>query len=198
MKLFTYLALGDSYTIGEGVLFQNNFPSQTVQLLRSRGMNIAAPEILAKTGWTTHELLTNSKQYQFLPRYDFVSLLIGVNNQYRGLKIEVYKTGLEQLISKAIMFTENRSDHVALMSIPDYSCTPFAASLDKNKIAKEIIAYNELGKELAFHFKLHYIDIAGAGSVDVPADLIAQDGLHPSEKEYRRWANKLSDLIFHL
>jgi lysophospholipase L1-like esterase len=196
MQLFSYLALGDSYTIGEAVLLQKNFPYQAVQLLRNSGVNIAAPEIIAKTGWTSGELIAAIDQHKFLAQYDFVSLLIGVNNQYRDLPFEVYKTELEQLIVKSILFAGGKPEHVAILSIPDYSITPFAQSLNKNKIAKEIDEYNNLNKELAFRYKLHYIDNTKGSREDrnTPG-FIAPDGLHPSEQEYSHWAKKLSDIV---
>src|SRR5215207_9812148 len=135
---YTYLALGDSYTIGESELLQKSFPYQTVQLMRRQGYNFFAPEIIAKTGWTTDELEEGIKQHTFLSRYDFVSLLIGVNNQYRDRDVMLYKMELEELLKKAIGFAGNKAGHVILVSIPDYSVTPFAQTKDPQKIAKEI------------------------------------------------------------
>ena len=197
MDLFTYLALGDSYTIGEAVLLQNNFPYQTIQLLRYKEMNAAAPEIIAKTGWTTGELLEAIKDYKFLPQYDFVSLLIGVNNQYRGISIEVFKNDLEQLIVQAVALAGDRTERVAILSIPDYSHTPFAQSFNQEKIKKEIGDFNKLNKELAFQYKLHYIEVQGPGIDSNNPDLIAPDGLHPSEKEYGLWSKNLSEVMFN-
>ena len=196
MNILTYLALGDSYTIGEAVHLQSNFPNQTVQLLRNRGLSIAAPEIIAKTGWTTGELMEAINRWKFVPRYDFVSLLIGVNNQYRGLSITDFRQELEQLIEKAIRLADNQTTRVAVLSIPDYSVTPFAENLDKNKISRELVEYNKVNKELAFHYKLHYIDLQSTDNVESNRNFIAPDGLHPSEKLYNIWANKLSEVIF--
>jgi hypothetical protein len=127
---YTYLALGDSYTIGESVLIQKSFPYQTVQLLRRQGYHFSAPEIVAKTGWTTDELEEGIKDHEFLAKYDFVSLLIGVNNQYRGRDVMLYKMEFEELLKKALSFVHNKSSHVIVVSIPDYSVTPFAQSKD--------------------------------------------------------------------
>ncbi len=196
MNLFTYLSLGDSYTIGEGVLLQNNFPYQTVRLLRNKGVHVAAPEIIARTGWTTGELLEAMEDFRFLPHYDFVTLLVGVNNQYRGLSMAEYKKELEHLIQRAVVFTENSASRVALLSIPDYSTTPFAKDLDINKIAKEIIEYNTLNQQLASRYNLHYLDFQDTVRAGDRSDFIAPDGLHPSEKEYTIWAEKLSEVIF--
>jgi lysophospholipase L1-like esterase len=196
MNVLTYLALGDSYTIGEAVPLQNNFPNQTVQLLRNKGLFFNAPEIIAKTGWTSGELIEAINKWSFLPRYDFVSLLIGVNNQYRGLSINEFRKELEQLIEKAIGITGNQPGRVALLSIPDYSITLFAEKLDKNRIASELAQYNMVNKELAFQYKLHYIDLQSTDKVESDREFIAPDGLHPSEKLYSIWAKKLAEVIF--
>jgi lysophospholipase L1-like esterase len=196
MNVLTYLALGDSYTIGEAVPLQNNFPCQTVQLLRNKGLFFSAPEIIAKTGWTSGELIKAINKWSFLPRYDFVSLLIGVNNQYRGLSINEFRKELEQLIEKAIGITGNQPGRVALLSIPDYSITLFAEKLDKNRIASELAQYNMVNKELAFQYKLHYIDLQSTDKVESDREFIAPDGLHPSEKLYSIWAKKLAEVIF--
>ena len=198
MENFTYLALGDSYTIGESVPLQENFPYQTVHLLRQKGLHFSAPEIIAKTGWTTDELLEAMEEHHFLTNYDFVSLLIGVNNQYRGWPIEVYEKELEKLINKAVVFAGNEVHRIAILSIPDYSATPFGQSLNKEKISLEIDQFNSINKRLAEKFHLHYIDItAGTREAVYDKELIAADGLHPSEIEYSRWADKLSEIIFN-
>ena len=122
---YTYLALGDSYTIGEGVPLHKTFPYQTVCLLRKGGYTFYAPEIVAKTGWTTGELEAAIGEHLLLPKYDFVSLLIGVNNQYRGRSIIEYKEQFEHLLKKAISFAGGKPEHVVVLSIPDYGVTPF-------------------------------------------------------------------------
>jgi lysophospholipase L1-like esterase len=157
---------------------------------------IAAPEIIAKTGWTTCELMEAINRWKFVPRYDFVSLLIGVNNQYRGLSINELIKELEQLIEKAIGLAGNQPGKVAVLSIPDYSITPFAENLDKAKIESELAQYNMVNKELAFQYKLHYIDLQSTDKVESDRDFIASDGLHPSEKLYSIWAKKLAEVIF--
>ena len=131
MHTYSLLALGDSYSIGEGVMLHQNFPYQTVQILRTMGYEFHAPEIIAKTGWTTDELEEGMKGYRFLSRYDFVTLLIGVNNQYRGADIIPYKEQLEELLKKAITMANGKKEHVIMLSIPDYSVTPFADSMDR-------------------------------------------------------------------
>src|SRR5580658_7397742 len=142
---YSYLALGDSYTIGEGVPLYESFPCQTVQLLRTSGESFAAPEIVARTGWTTDELIGAIAGTQLLPHYDFVSLLIGVNNEYRGRDLAEYEIQFELLLQQAIGLAGASPDYVFVLSIPDWSVTPFARSYlpdaagrDKARIGREI------------------------------------------------------------
>jgi lysophospholipase L1-like esterase len=153
------LALGDSYTIGESVLPSENFPSQTAQLLKKEGFDFKSPEIIAKTGWTTDELQDAINKQDIQYSFDFVTLLIGVNNQYRGRTIENYKPEFENLLNQAIRFAGNDASHVFVLSIPDWEVTPFAQGRDGKQIAKEIDAYNAANKSIAEKYKVHYIDI---------------------------------------
>jgi lysophospholipase L1-like esterase len=193
---YTFLSLGDSYTIGESVLPQENFPNQTVKLLNKVGYEFASPEIIAKTGWTTDELQTAINAHTFLPKYDFVTLLIGVNNQYRGRTVENYKSEFEILLKQAIQFAENNTNHVIVLSVPDWGSTPFAEGRDRNKITKEIDEYNSANKMIADKFKVHYINITpGTREAANDNSLLAADRLHPSAKEYQRWADQVSAFI---
>ncbi|HNH21028.1 MAG TPA: GDSL-type esterase/lipase family protein, partial [Ferruginibacter sp.] len=126
MVHYTYLALGDSYTIGEQAPFAENFPNQAVQLLREAGFAFYGAEIIAKTGWTTDELNQAISQTRFLDQYDVVSLLIGVNNQYRGRTSAEFEPEFEHLLQRAIQFANNISRRVFVLSIPDWGVTPFA------------------------------------------------------------------------
>ena len=192
----TFLALGDSYTIGHNVLPAENFPAQTFQLLMQLGYNFKSPEIVATTGWTTDELQNNINNRSFNPPYDVVTLLIGVNNQYRGHPVDSYKPEFENLLKQAIKFAGGKSDHVIVLSIPDWGVTPFAAGRDRDQIAREIDEYNTANKFISEMYKVHYIDITPwtREAANDPT-LIATDGLHPSAKEYKRWAEKLADKI---
>jgi lysophospholipase L1-like esterase len=192
---FSYLALGDSYTIGELVPLHQSFPYQAVQLLRKKGFDFPAPEIIAKTGWTTDELTAAIMRYRFRPQYSFASLLIGVNNQYRGRDAIAYKLEFEALLTKAIKLT-GKPSHVIVLSIPDYSVTPFAASMHQEKISREIDVFNAINKAVSIQYKAQYIDItAGTRKAKTNPLLLATDQLHPSEKEYRNWAKKLAAAI---
>ncbi len=197
-KPYTYLALGDSYTIGEDVLLQESFPYQIVQMLRKEGYDMAAPEIIAKTGWTSEELQAGIAGYTFSARYDFVSLLIGVNNQYRQLDLIFYKQQFEALLIKAVELAGDKRDHVVVLSIPDYGVTPFAKEKDTVKISKEIDEYNNLGKALCIQYKIPYVDITESARATSDAASIAEDGLHPSAKEYAEWAGKLAEMFGNL
>lgn len=196
MHTYSYLALGDSYTIGEAVLLTENFPYQTVQLLRGKGYNFHAPEVIAKTGWTTDELSAAMNEHVFLPRYDFVTLLIGVNNQYRGRDVIEFKEQLEELLKKAVELAHGKKDRVILVSIPDYSYTPFAAGMEREKISRELDVYNGVLRALSAQYKVHHLDITpGTREAAADSSLVASDGLHPSASEYARWASKLAELI---
>ena len=195
-QTYTYLALGDSYTIGESVPLHKSFPYQTVCLLRKAGYNISAPEIIAKTGWTTDELNAGMNNFEFLPKYDFVTLLIGVNNQYRGRDIIEYKEQFESLLKKSIGFANDKAEHVVVLSIPDYGVTPYGESKNPEKISKEIDEYNTLNKAISIQYKVHYIDITESTRLaKTTSGFVASDGLHPSEKEYAKWAKELALLV---
>jgi len=193
---YTYLALGDSYTVGEGLELQRSFPYQTVGLLRKAGYTFYAPEIIAKTGWTTDELEAAMNDYGFLPKYDFVSLLIGVNNQYRGRDIIEYKEQFEHLLKRSIALAGGKPEHVVVLSIPDYSVTPFGQRMDAEKTAKEIDAYNTLNKALSIQFKVRYADVTDISrKAKDKATAVVADGLHPSEKAYSKWAKEMVALM---
>jgi lysophospholipase L1-like esterase len=189
----TYLALGDSYTIGEQVILEENFPNQAVAMLKGK---VAAPQIIATTGWTTDELYAAINEANITATFDIVTLLIGVNNQYRGKPLKNFVVEFEHLLQRAIQFANNISNHVIVLSIPDWSVTPFAEDRDRQKIAEEIDAYNLVCKNAAQKFKTHYIDITTSQRLDGNKDeFLAADKLHPSGKEYKKWAEKVAAKI---
>ena len=195
-KSYTFLALGDSYTIGESVSANDNFPNQVVQLLRKVGFDFRTPEIIAKTGWTTDELLAAIHNQNLLVKYDFVTLLIGVNNQYRGRTVDNYKTEFENLLKQAIQFADDNKNHVIVLSIPDWGVTPFAEGRDRQQISNEIDNYNAANKQIAERYGVQYLDITPwTREAATGISLLANDGLHPSGKEYKRWAEKLSNIM---
>ncbi|MBN9385021.1 MAG: SGNH/GDSL hydrolase family protein [Chitinophagaceae bacterium] len=191
--VYTLLSLGDSYTIGEGVLLTETYAYQTVQSLRELGHRFTAPEIIARTGWTTDELAGAIAKVRLLPAYDFVSLLIGVNNQYRGRSCEEYGTQFETLLRQALVFAAEKTGHVFVLSIPDWGVSPFAADRDRSVIAQEIDAFNAMAKRLCEQHQVAFIDITPhSRNVD---STFAADGLHPSEEQYRFWARLLTEKI---
>lgn len=190
---YTYLALGDSYTIGEGVPVAENFPYQTIQLLRKSGHDFHPAEIVAKTGWTTDELQQGISNSLLRKQYDMVSLLIGVNNQYRGRDLPQYEAEFESLLKQAITFAGNHPEHVFVLSIPDWGVTPFAEGRDREQIAHEIDNYNAINKAVAQRFQVHYFDITeGTRMATTDRTLLTADHLHYSGKEYGFWAAQLA------
>ena len=192
----SYLALGDSYTIGESVLPIQNFPSQLTAMLRSAGYEFEDPRIIAKTGWTTDELEKgideSGNQLPYKNEYALVTLLIGVNNQYRERTIDNYRKEFESLLLRAISFAGNDKKRVIVLSIPDWGITPFAEGRDRKKIAAEIDDYNKVNHEIASRYNIYYIDITPwtREAAENPS-LLASDGLHPSADEYKRWAVRI-------
>ncbi|MBY0478965.1 MAG: SGNH/GDSL hydrolase family protein [Chitinophagaceae bacterium] len=195
-KPLTYLALGDSYTIGESVPLNKNFPNQTVALLKKENIAMEEPAIIAKTGWTTDELQEQISRTRLAVPFDFVTLLIGVNNQYRGRSAEEYAQQFEELLQQAISFAGDIPTHVIVISIPDWGVTPFAEDRDRNKIAKEIDAFNEINEKIVKKYNVHYINITPfTREATTDNSLVAKDGLHPSAKDYGRWAMKVKEVM---
>jgi lysophospholipase L1-like esterase len=184
-----YLALGDSYTIGEGAYPQERWPEQLTQRLRERGYDMLAPKIVAKTGWTTDELAQGIAQQLPHPgTYSLVTLLIGVNNQYRGRDIDEYRRQLAGLLGQAVGFAGGDAKRVIVVSIPDWGVTAFAEGRDHAHIAAEIDRFNAVNREEAERAGARYADITGLSrqhGAD-PAYLM-KDGLHPSGRAYAEW-----------
>lgn len=192
----SYLALGDSYTIGEGVPETDNFPHQAVQLLNKAGYPVSQPTIVAKTGWTTDELQQAIAAASLDSNYDMVSLLIGVNNQYRGRSSTEYAGEFEALLQQAIAFAGHKPQKVFVLSIPDWGATPFAEGRDRAQITREIDTFNAINKQITEKYGVHYIDITpGTREAATDSSLVTTDHLHPSGKEYSRWAEKLAEAV---
>lgn len=196
---YTYLALGDSYTIGEAVALHESFPYQTIQLLRKKGHHFQAPEVIAQTGWKSAELAEHILHTRLNESYDFVTLLIGVNNQYNNLSIDEFKTDLEFLLRKAIHLSGEKAGHVILLSIPDWGVTPYAAKKDSKKISSEIDAYNTICESAAKQFQTIFINITeDSRKAKKDHTLLASDHLHYSGKGYAVWAEKVAGVIAKL
>lgn len=185
--MLSYLALGDSYSIGEGVAAAGRWPVQLAARLRQEGVALGAPTIIATTGWTTDELAVAMDGAEFHPPYDVVSLLIGVNNQYRGRDADNYRDEFRQLLQRAIALAGQRPAHVLVLSIPDWGVTPFArdSGRDVARIAVELDIYNAIAREEAGQRGVHWVDITGI-SRQHPG-LLTADGLHPSAGQYTLW-----------
>lgn len=190
--ILSYLALGDSYSVGEGVETEGSFPYQAVQLLRQKKIQCNAAEVIAKTGWTTDQLSVAIEATVLLPQYDIVSLLIGVNNQFRGRSLHNFKNEFEDLVQKSILLSGNHAKHVYILSIPDWGVTPFADKHDRKIIETEINEFNEVCKIVAETYGAVYLDITTSQRLNGnKPEYLAGDGLHPSEKEYAIWAERL-------
>jgi lysophospholipase L1-like esterase len=191
-----YLALGDSYTIGEGVPFQKNFPHQVVDLLTRAGVQVNELSIIATTGWTTNELIGPMETQVKKDDYNWVTVLIGVNNQYRNQSVKEYSIHLQYILNRATYYANNMANHVIVISIPDWGLTPFNTDRDKAIVSAEIDAYNDVAQQLAIDNNMHFIDITSSTRANATnADYLSIDGLHPSEMEYAIWANKVAKLM---
>ncbi len=197
--ILTYLALGDSYTIGESVLEEGRWPVQLTESLKQAGISFKHVQIIAKTGWTTDELADAIDTSGVTSPYSLVSLLIGVNNQYRGRPVENFRQEFAQLLDKAIKFAGNDPGRVFVVSIPDWGVSPFAAGRDREKIAMEIDSFNNVKKEVCEKKGILFIDITGISrNTESGADMFAPDGLHPSAEQYKLWVEKISPPVKNL
>jgi lysophospholipase L1-like esterase len=184
-----FLALGDSYTIGESVAPAERWPVQLAQLLRGEGINLGEPTIIATTGWTTDELWAGIDHANPQGTFDLVSLLIGVNNQYRGRDEKEYREQFVRLLQRAIAFADGRSAHVLVLSIPDWGVTPFAQGRDRAEIARQIDRFNAIKRTETERAGARYLDVTPISRQAAhEAALIASDGLHPSGEMYAEWA----------
>ena len=186
----SYLALGDSYTIGEGIAETGRWPVQLARALREDGIALADPRIIATTGWTTDELSAAIDAEEPLGEWDVVSLLIGVNNQYRGRDVQEYAREFAALLERAIGFARNRSDHVLVLGIPDWGVTPFARFEDGNRgnIAREIDAYNAAAQDACAARGVAFVDITPLSRErGAEPGMLVDDGLHPSAAMYAEW-----------
>ncbi|OJW80148.1 MAG: lysophospholipase [Spirosoma sp. 48-14] len=191
LAAYSFLSLGDSYTIGESVGEADRWSVQLAGLLRKEGIDVANPTIIARTGWTTAELQEAIKASGNQKTYSLVSLLIGVNNQYRGQSQERYRIEFRELLQTAIHFAGGKAAHVFVLSIPDWGASPFAAGRDNAKIAQEIDQFNTIAKEECQKVHISFVDITPlTRSAAGDATQFASDGLHYSGKQMKQWAEK--------
>jgi lysophospholipase L1-like esterase len=177
-----FLALGDSYTIGESVAEAERWPNQLAVKLK-----LEEPRIIATTGWRTDQLKASIDAAKLQPEYDLVSLLIGVNNQYQGKPIEIYEQEFEELLQTSIKLAKGKKKNVLVVSIPDYGYTPFGKA-KQEKISRELDQYNAINKRITEKYHIMYFNITDISrkGFDDP-ELVANDGLHPSGKMYTEW-----------
>lgn len=188
LKPSTYLALGDSYTIGEGVVESMRWPNQLREKLNQNGILLQSPLIVAQTGWTTNELLAGIENSNINRNYDYVSLLIGVNNQYRGRSLENFRTEFITLLEKSIALSKKGENGVFVLSIPDWGVTPFASSRNGEQIASEIDAFNAVIQHECASRSVAFFDITPISrQAEQNPSLLANDGLHPSGSMYAQW-----------
>ena len=190
--MLQFLALGDSYTIGESVSETDRWPVQLAAMMARRGVNPGAPQIIAKTGWTTDELAAAIAERELQGPYQMVTLLIGVNNQYRGREIETFREEFRSLLRRAVEFADGKARRVIVLSIPDWGVMPAAEGRDRATIAGEIDNFNRTAWEETTRAGAHFVDITPISRRAArELGLIADDGLHPSGQMYRLWAEKI-------
>ena len=190
-----HLALGDSYTIGQGVNIEESFPYITSRILKEQGYKIVDLKYIATTGWTTRSLLS-ALQKHATNTYDVVTLLIGVNDQFYGVDTAVYRAHFTQLLTKANELAAFRPSRVFVLSIPDYSATPFVSADEKERVSKEIDLFNNINKQVTLQSGITYINITSLSrEVANDSSLLAADRLHYSGKEHQKWAQLLAPLV---
>jgi len=199
-QTLSYLALGDSYTIGEGVPETERWPVQLAGALSDPVIQVENPLIIARTGWTTADLKAGIEQMNPEGPYDLVSLLIGVNNQFRGesrgYTLEGYSQEFTELLQMAVDFAGGKPDRVFVVSIPDYSVTPFVTEVNKARVSAEIDAYNAANLEIANSFGIRYFNITPISRLAAGDNtLLAPDKLHPSGKMYKMWVELMAEDI---
>ncbi|MCS6819498.1 MAG: SGNH/GDSL hydrolase family protein [Chitinophagales bacterium] len=194
--MYSMLCLGDSYTVGEGVSPDERFCSLAVKKLKQQNIFFDEPHVIAQTGWTTDELIQAIKANPPETLYDVVTLLIGVNNQYRRLSTDIFATEYRQLLDMAISFCKNGKKGVWCFSIPDWSVTPFVSQdkfgRDAQTICAEIEDFNNIIRSITLNLQISLVEITEISrKASGDASLLAADGLHPSAKMYDMWADLL-------
>lgn len=191
-----YLALGDSYTIGTGINEINNYPNQLTDSLTKRGYAFDTTAVIATNGWTTTDLMNGIEKARVATNYDLVSLLIGVNNQYQGLDIELYRTEFKELLDQAVTFADGDTSNVVIISIPNYGVTPFGQSREPVIIRQELEIYNSIAGQFASEYEIPFINVTGISELaENDTTLLAPDKLHPSAKMYAMWVEKMMPTI---
>ena len=188
---YSFLALGDSYTVGEGVSYEESWPSQFVDYALDRGIDFKNPELIAQTGWKTYDLLNAIKSSNLSVKYDFISLLIGVNNQFNSRPLSEFEDDLNEILTE-INYLKKGNSKVIVISIPDWGYSPYGSSYDRERISDEIDQFNNILKKISEQNNLNFVDVTQISRLAIKEpNLIAKDNLHPSELMYSEWVKKI-------
>jgi lysophospholipase L1-like esterase len=183
-----YLALGDSYTVGEGVQIEEQWPRQLVSMLREKGVDVDDLVMIARTAWTTDELLDAIDDAPPTGAFDLVSLMVGVNDQYRARAVDTFRTDFTAILRRALGFAPSPS-RLIVVSIPDWGAAPFADGQDRARITREVSMFNDCARQLVERSRAHWVDVTAASRrMTRDRSLAVADGLHPSGAMYREWA----------
>ena len=190
-KSYSFLALGDSYTVGEGVSYEESWPSQFVDYAMERGIDFKNPELIAQTGWKTYDLLNAIKSSNLSVKYDFISLLIGVNNQFNSRPLSEFEDDLNEILTE-INYLKKGDSKVIVISIPDWGYSPYGSNYDRERISDEIDQFNNILKKISEQNNLNFVDVTQISRLAIKEpNLIAKDNLHPSELMYSEWVKKI-------
>ena len=188
---YSFLALGDSYTVGEGVSYEESWPSQFVDYALDRGIDFKNPELIAQTGWKTYDLLDAIKSSNLSVKYDFISLLIGVNNQFNSRPLSEFEDDLNEILTE-INYLKKGDSKVIIISIPDWGYSPYGSNYDRERISDEIDQFNNILKKISEQNNLNFVDVTQISRLAIKEpNLIAKDNLHPSELMYSEWVKKI-------
>jgi len=188
---YSFLALGDSYTVGEGVSYEESWPSQFVDYALDRGIDFKNPELIAQTGWKTYDLLDAIKSSNLSVKYDFISLLIGVNNQFNSRPLSEFEDDLNEILTE-INYLKKGNSKVIVISIPDWGYSPYGSSYDRDRISDEIDQFNNILKKISEQNNLNFVDVTQISRLAIKEpNLIAEDKLHPSGLMYFEWVEKI-------
>ena len=188
---YSFLALGDSYTVGEGVSYEESWPSQFVDYALDRGIDFKNPELIAQTGWKTYDLLDAIKSSNLSVKYDFISLLIGVNNQFNSRPLSEFEDDLNEILTE-INYLKKGNSKVIVISIPDWGYSPYGSSYDRDRISDEIDQFNNILKKISEQNNLNFVDVTQISRLAIKEpNLISEDKLHPSGLMYLEWVEKI-------
>ena len=190
-KSYSFLALGDSYTVGEGVSYEESWPSQFVDYALERGIDFKNPELIAQTGWKTYDLLDAIKSSNLSVKYDFISLLIGVNNQFNSRPLSEFEDDLNEILTE-INYLKKGDSKVIIISIPDWGYSPYGSNYDRERISDEIDQFNNILKKISEQNNLNFVDVTQISRLAInQPNLITEDNLHPSGLMYLEWVKKI-------